>query len=236
MWIYPRRDLLEYVLLFHLNHHVYFILLYFILTWYCLFWSFIPRFDPVDTGISRAIARIIKAKFEAPWPTWRKVDIATRNLWFIEFQVITIVLILNVCKYCLLLIIVCILTFLLPPLQKTHKWLPEHENAIRVIFDHKGSNILKNTFNKIRTKGEEAPWLSPEVRAGLEAYWAAEDFQKKSATAKQNRAKDSGASLYTGGSISIAQHRDRMVSTYVTNMTKFCNLFSLPTYNFVTVI
>ncbi|KAK7277802.1 hypothetical protein RJT34_22819 [Clitoria ternatea] len=136
-------------------------------------------FQPSDGGIARAITKIIKSKFEGPWPTWRKVDPNVKNLWFTKFE-------------------------------KSYKWLPEHKNQIRCIFDHKGSNIMKNFMNKLRTGHDKGLWMSPKVKAGLQAHWAGDEFKKKSTIGKRNRALDSGAAIYTGGSISAVAHRDRM--------------------------
>jgi len=36
-------------------------------------------------------------------------------------------------------------------MQKEYRWDPEQEQAIRSIFDTKGSRILKNAKNKVRT-------------------------------------------------------------------------------------
>ncbi|KAK7362932.1 hypothetical protein VNO77_05057 [Canavalia gladiata] len=65
-------------------------------------------------------------------------------------------------------------------------------------------------MNKVRTGKDKGVWITPEVRQQLELHWAGQDFQKRSTIGKKNRACDSGASNYTGGSVSVAVHRNRM--------------------------
>ncbi|RDY12875.1 hypothetical protein CR513_02272, partial [Mucuna pruriens] len=37
-------------------------------------------------GPPRVISRIIKQKFDEPWPSWKKVRLEVRDLWFREFK------------------------------------------------------------------------------------------------------------------------------------------------------
>ena len=71
---------------------------------------------------------------------------------------------------------------------------------------------MKNAMSKIRAGQDKGLWIPSEVRETLEAHWAGEQFKAKSVIGKHNRSVDSGASLYTGGSVSTAVHRHRMVS------------------------
>ncbi|XP_027356656.1 uncharacterized protein LOC113865996 [Abrus precatorius] len=95
--------------------------------------------------------------------------------------------------------------------KKTYKWLSQHNLIIRSIFEHKGSVILKNIMSKLRRGKDKGLWITPDVKEELHTHWVREEFQKKSTIAKQNRAVDGGASLYTGGSVSAAVHHDRMI-------------------------
>ena len=96
-------------------------------------------------------------------------------------------------------------------LQKKYKWMPEYDLVIRGTFHHIGQKTMKDTMNKIRTGMVKGDWIAPDVRAKLDAIWAGPDFAKKSEIAKQNRAVDKGAFVYTGGSVSIAEHRSGLV-------------------------
>ena len=96
-------------------------------------------------------------------------------------------------------------------MQKQYAWDPAEEHAIRVIFETKGSRILKNAMNKIRTDQDKGTWMSPTVRANLAQYWSSSSFLNKSSIAKANRAADGGASAYTGGSISTTSHFEKLV-------------------------
>jgi hypothetical protein len=53
--------------------------------------------------------------------------------------------------------------------------------------------------------------MSNTVWKELVEKWSSEGFKKKSAQNTSNRNSEKGASCHTGGSISIANHKERMV-------------------------
>ena len=112
-------------------------------------------------------------------------------------------------------------------MQKEYIWDVEQEQAIRSVFDKKGSRILKNSMNKVRNGKDTGIWIPPAVRASLDLHWSSPDFQNKSVIAKANRAVDKGASAYCGGSISTAAHFEKMVSLlyfYISNLIQYIRL------------
>ena len=100
-------------------------------------------------------------------------------------------------------------------MQKEYKWYPVEERAIRVIFETKGSCILKNAMNKIRNGQDKGTWIPTNVRAALDQHWGSIDFLNKSSTAKANQTIDRGASTYCGGSISTTAHFEKLVCIYI---------------------
>jgi CO/xanthine dehydrogenase Mo-binding subunit len=90
-------------------------------------------------------------------------------------------------------------------------WRAEHTPAIIDSFNaicvHHLSDILG-----VARRGKKCPgWMSSKVWDELEKKWELPAFQQKSARNKINRHSENGGSVHTGGSISILQHRDRMV-------------------------
>jgi len=48
-------------------------------------------------------------------------------------------------------------------MQKEYMWDPEKEQAIRSVFEMKGSRILKNAMNKVRNGQDKGTWIPPSV-------------------------------------------------------------------------
>jgi len=96
-------------------------------------------------------------------------------------------------------------------MQKEYRWDPEQERVIRSIFDTKGSRILKNAMNKVRTGQDKRTWIPTTVRATLDLHWSSIKFQNKSVVAKANRVVEKGAYAYCGGSIFTTTHFEKMV-------------------------
>ncbi|KAL5142208.1 hypothetical protein HKD37_09G025435 [Glycine soja] len=86
--------------------------------------------------------------------------------------------------------------------KKEYRWHPQEEQAIRAVFETKGSRILKSAMNKIRNGQDKGKWITTNVRVALDEHWGSTDFLNKSSTVKANRSVDKGASAYCGGSIS----------------------------------
>jgi len=96
-------------------------------------------------------------------------------------------------------------------LAEKDKWMLEHNYVIRCSFKHIGQKMMKDTMNKIRSGKTKGEWIPAEVRKKLDDIWVGPDFAKKSEITKKNQAVDKGASIYTGGSVSIAIHCSRLV-------------------------
>ena len=73
-------------------------------------------------------------------------------------------------------------------MQKKYRWDLEQEQAIRSVFEMKGSRILKNAMNKVKNGQDKGTWIPPSVRAALDLHLSSTKFQDKSVTAKANRA------------------------------------------------
>lgn len=62
-------------------------------------------------------------------------------------------------------------------------------------------------------KNDKCPkWMGAHAWEGLQKHWGTGTYKETCEKAKQNRASAKGGSLHTGGSISITEHRKRMVS------------------------
>jgi len=55
-------------------------------------------------------------------------------------------------------------------MQKEYRWDPEQEQAIRSVFEMKGSRILKNAMNKVRNGQDKGTWIPLSVRAALDLH------------------------------------------------------------------
>ncbi|KAL5158723.1 hypothetical protein HKD37_15G043134 [Glycine soja] len=94
--------------------------------------------------------------------------------------------------------------------KKEYRWHPQQEQAIRAVFETKGSRILKSTMNKIINGQDKGKWITTNVRTALDKHWGSTDFINKSSTTKANQFVDRGASTYCGGSISTAAHFEKL--------------------------
>lgn len=93
-----------------------------------------------------------------------------------------------------------------------YKWLPADADQIRKAFESRGAKLVKWAMSRIRDGSDDVNWLRTDVLERLHQYWASDEkFLIKSEIGKQNRDFDTGAPLYTGGSITIHEHFDRMV-------------------------
>ena len=75
-------------------------------------------------------------------------------------------------------------------MQKEYRWHPQEEQAIRAVFEPKGSRILKNAMNKIINGQDKGKWIIANVRAALDENWGFTNFLNKSSTAKVNQFVD----------------------------------------------
>ncbi|XP_019194743.1 PREDICTED: uncharacterized protein LOC109188552 [Ipomoea nil] len=103
--------------------------------------------------------------------------------------------------------------------RKKYKWNPEDEAVIQSIFHKKAARRLSDTLGQVRinlARGHAPPnWMNDQVLAQYRSIWNTEEFKKTAAKNKRNRNSDCGGlgpSLHTAGSISISEHRRRIVS------------------------
>ena len=72
-------------------------------------------------------------------------------------------------------------------MQKEYSWYLAEKRAIKVVFETKGSHILKNAMNKIKNGQDKGKWIPANVRA---LPWTniggSTDFLNKSSIAKAN--------------------------------------------------
>ena len=71
-------------------------------------------------------------------------------------------------------------------MQKEYSWYLAEKRAIKVVFETKGSHILKNAMNKIKNGQDKATWILANVRTTLYQHWGSTNFLNKSFTAKAN--------------------------------------------------
>ena len=101
-------------------------------------------------------------------------------------------------------------------LQRMFTWDPCYDAAVRQKFDTKARNILKRALYDLREERTHFVFIGAEHLASMKAKWALADWKEKSkAGRKARRSKEGkGKALYTGGSVSTAVHKSRMVSIY----------------------
>ncbi|RDY13669.1 hypothetical protein CR513_01374, partial [Mucuna pruriens] len=158
------------------------------------------RFTP-SHGSPHVISHIIKHKFDEPWPSWKKVRLEVRDLWFEEFKVIYTFGSISIALFINFSIL---LNYFL--MEKHYSWDSSQEKSMR----QKGSLIFKNAMSKIRNGHDHATWILHNVQTILDEHWGSTDFQNKSSTTKANRTIDKGALAYCGGSISTSAYYEKM--------------------------
>jgi hypothetical protein len=96
------------------------------------------------------------------------------------------------------------------------QWAPQHEAAIRHIFDQKGRNAVKQALYHLRNKGAGSAWkfMGEANLKKMEEKWASPGWKKKSEAGKDARlsSEGKGKAVYAGGSVSCDLHRHRLVS------------------------
>lgn len=97
-------------------------------------------------------------------------------------------------------------------MHKTYKWDPQHKDATRTSFEHRGLLLMENAMNKLRTDQDKGKWMEPNIWEGFEWHRESKKFWEKKAIAWQNQAVDKGASSYTSSSKSAPTWYDGMVS------------------------
>jgi hypothetical protein len=87
----------------------------------------------------------------------------------------------------------------------------KHNAAIIKSFNSRGVHRLSEILKDVRVSEKCPAWMSNTVWKELVEKWGSEAFKKKCAQNTSNRNSEKGASCHTGGSISIANHKERMV-------------------------
>jgi hypothetical protein len=110
--------------------------------------------------------------------------------------------------------------------QDKHMTLPEHLENLKKAYNHRASVMVRRKLYALRRSRGKTDWLPQDTRDELFGNWENNDkFKTISAKNKQNRAKMEGPS-YAGGSISISEHRRKVVSTryFLFTYSIFCTL------------
>ncbi|KAM3216411.1 hypothetical protein P3L10_025852 [Capsicum annuum] len=90
-------------------------------------------------------------------------------------------------------------------------WNSCHENEIQCIFKLKAALRIKEHLYEAQRNLEKPGWLSADVWVQFLEKWDTPKYRAGRERAKANRASQTGGSLHTGGSISFAMHRRRLV-------------------------
>ncbi|KAL5075435.1 hypothetical protein RYX36_014419 [Vicia faba] len=85
-------------------------------------------------------------------------------------------------------------------LHRKYEWLPEHEEEIKKIFDHKDSDTYSNTMYRVRKKIDPGDWIHVETLKILEEKWNDDKWKRKLEINTHSR-RSSDDPLHTGGSI-----------------------------------
>jgi hypothetical protein len=110
------------------------------------------------------------------------------------------------------------------------RWDPLHEAAIRDIFDTKAANIVRHSLYDLRAGRTKVKFMGVENYQKMEVKWEAEEYKAKRVAAEAARMSSSGKgkSAYTGGSVSTAVHRSRLVSIVI-SVSLCCCVLTLKT-------
>ncbi|CAK8531106.1 unnamed protein product [Lathyrus sativus] len=93
--------------------------------------------------------------------------------------------------------------------KRKYKWLLEHEDEIKNIFDHKASDAYSNTMYRVRKKIDPGDWIPTETLKILEKKWNDDKWKRKSEINTHNRRFSDGP-LHTRGSIPTTEHYKRL--------------------------
>ena len=71
-------------------------------------------------------------------------------------------------------------------------------------------------MKKVRDGHDRGEWIPDNIWRILKEKWQDSDWVENNLRNVQNRCSKKGSSLYTGGSISAIEHRNRLVSSIYT--------------------
>src|SRR4051812_13559246 len=95
-------------------------------------------------------------------------------------------------------------------------WDPCYEAACKKRFATKAEAILKRALYDLRSGRTKSGFVFMGAKnfKKMEAKWATQDWLKKSEAGQEARTskKGKGRAVYTGGSVSTAVHKSRIVS------------------------
>ncbi|CAK8534903.1 unnamed protein product [Lathyrus sativus] len=148
-------------------------------------------FDPAIQP-TREIAKIIKRKFLVSWTNYGEMKGKE------EFKTVN--------------------ELWLGEFKRKYKWLLEHEEEIKKIFDHKTSDAYSNTMYRVRKKIDPGDWIPTETLKILEEKWNDDKWKRKSEINTHNRRSSDGP-LHTGGSIPTTEHYKRLKESSDANPT-----------------
>ncbi|XP_058744612.1 uncharacterized protein LOC131634279 [Vicia villosa] len=148
-------------------------------------------FDPAIQP-TREIAKIIKRKFVVSWANYGEMKGDD------EYKVVN--------------------KLWFGEFERKYKWLPEHKEEIKKIFDHKASDVYSNTMYRVRKNIDPGDWIPIETRKILEEKWNDDKWKRKSQINTHNRRSSDGP-LHTGGSIPTTEHYKRLKKSSDTNPT-----------------
>ena len=100
-------------------------------------------------------------------------------------------------------------------LQERCTWQKFDEAKIKRNFKHKASSRLSDMLRNARKRWEREQvrpnWIGEEIFEELIEWWKTKDFLRRSEHGKKMRASEAGGCVSTVGSITIGEHRRRMV-------------------------
>ena len=105
------------------------------------------------------------------------------------------------------------------------------ENEVRRIFKKKAGDHMRNVMNKAKRNQRKPDFITAGNSTKITRTWETEKHKKRCEQNRKNQASSSSdgsaSATYAGGSISIGEHRRRMV-----NLFKFVSSFNLMMTNF----
>lgn len=89
------------------------------------------------------------------------------------------------------------------------------DSEVRRILNKKAGDHMRNVMNKAKTTQRQPAWMDDQSWREIHRKWASEEHKRASERNKINRtssSRESGIGTYAGGSITVAEHKRKMVS------------------------
>ena len=104
-------------------------------------------------------------------------------------------------------------------MQKKFTWDPTIHDAIRAAWEALTARRYSDMLHRWRTSGERPAHVPKGIWQEWGHVWQSDGWRRRSASASTNRRSEkggpgSGLSRHTAGSISIQEHRRRMVGKH----------------------